>query len=54
MVVTGPRRETVLERIQEMNKQKKGNLAQVEVSWSRGTVQVVQVIKKQPQMGKGG
>ena len=34
--------------------QKKGNVAQVEGSSSRGTVQVVQVVKKQLKKGKGG
>ena len=34
--------------------QKKGNMAQVEGSSSRGTVQVVQAVTKQQKKGKGG
>ena len=38
----------------KFKKPEKGNVAQVEGSSSRGTVQVVQVVRKQPKKGKGG
>ena len=52
MVETGPRRQG--KGPKRLKNMKKGNVAQVKGSSSGGTIQAVQIVKKQPKKGKGG